>query len=176
MSEVTIPANPNTQMGVQIAPGADADAVKAHAPTAASMGTAANYHNGRLTLDGMRQIIARGGSVTHNGNVINDVRALPSETQLARDNAAADRQALIVRRSNLSAREQQAHAAGNYDLQKPELDAEKAAIDREAARITTATAENEQDALASVQRRRAELDAEEAQLKAAQASKPVAKK
>jgi hypothetical protein len=165
-----------SQAPVQLPPGADPAAVAAHAPTAPQLATVASYRNGRLTHDGMRLVIARGGSVIHNGNVVNRIEDLPSEVQLSRDNASADRRHVAERRIAVARRETDARTQGTYELDKHDIEAEKAAIDKEAARITTASHETEADAMKDIEQRQAALDAEKAQLQAAQAAKPAVKK
>jgi hypothetical protein len=182
MSEVTIPpTTPDPGANAFVNRGGpetstDPRAAAAHTQSAISLAPAGNYHNGRLTLAGMQQVIARGGSVVHNGNVITRHQDLPNERQLARDNAGADRQALVLRQQTLAGREAQARNAGTYELEKGEFDNEKAAIAREAARINVSTQESEADALADLDRRQEALEAERAQLKAAKAQAPATAK
>jgi hypothetical protein len=57
--------------------------------------TAERYDKrGRLTLAGMRAVIAEGGSVGYNGKTITSADGLPSEAELAEGDEAAEAAAL----------------------------------------------------------------------------------
>lgn len=65
-----------------------------------------HYRNGKLTLEGMRAVHARGGSVLHNGQVIRPGEKLPSEADLAKGDQVAEQQArenLLRQRRELDA-------------------------------------------------------------------------
>lgn len=71
--------------------------------------------DGRLTLEGAREVIAEGGSVMMQGKTITKVEDLPSEAQLAKGNRAAMRVARANLKREIARRQEELAELGDED-------------------------------------------------------------